>query len=509
MSGKANYDIDWVLGVDLGTSSVKVVALDSNGHPAGFGRKEYLPSDGKRTWEEQDVSIIYSAMCSSVQALIHDNGLNFNRCLSLSLGGALHSILVTDQKLEPITGVMSWADVRPLNIAEDFKKNSDWFPLYKSTGCPPHSMYPIYKIAWLRVKRPEIYSRIRFILSTKAFILYLLTGELIIDHGVASGTGYYDLQSRDWLSDQPEDLVFNRDMLPEIISPWTVINGLKEQAAADLGLPAKCKLVVGTSDAANSNIGAGAVLEHQFTCMIGSSGAIRHITPNLKIDQRARTWCYSVDEENFLVGGAINNGGIVLNWLADKLLSFPGELGIDNQFQVENIDQLAKLSPPGARNLLFYPYLTGERSPSWNFSARGALFGLSLEHTSSDISRAAMEGIGFQMKSILLALEDQGARIKEIRASGGFTHSKFWSQMIATILAKELVVPPWVDTSAVGAGLFALVGLRSRANLIMFDGIVPASRKITPQKELIEFYSEKLKFFMEHKSSVIDFSLRS
>lgn len=496
---------EWVLGIDLGTSSVKVVALDILGKPLGFDSEMYLTAEGDRPWKEQDINLIYQAMCSAVRRLIRDSGMASSHCLSLSIGGALHGIMAVDQEINPLTYLMSWADSRATKIAEEIRRETDWFRVYRLTGCPPNGMYSYYKIIWLKDQQSDIFQRAQYFVSAKAYILQKITGDVIIDHAVASGSGYYDIGKHQWELEQLDRAGVNESQLPELVSPWMVIDGIKKDVADDLNLPTSIKLVVGVSDAVNSTIGAGSVRSDQFTCMIGSSGAIRHITDTQIIDQEARTWCYCVDAHKYLVGGAINNGGIVLNWLADNLMSYSGRED-PSKFDVSTIDHLANTAPPGAMGLLFLPFLAGERSPGWNLAARGAIFGLGLGHDVSHIARAALEGVAFRMKSVQDALIEQGADISEIRASGGFTKSDLWTKIIASVLGKTIGVTPWPDTSAIGAGLFALSGIQGQTEIELLQGYVSIEKEVHPEEELVEFYAGIYSLYSKMKQAVDDYS---
>ena len=176
---------------------------------------------------------------------------------------------------------------------------------------------------------------------------------------------------------------------------------------------------MGSSDAVNSSIGAGAVAPTQATLMIGTSGALRVVSHRPVLDPEARSWCYAIDETHWLVGGAINNGGVALSWLRDCL----NQAHAGQPLTFEDVLALAGRAPAGSKGLVCLPLFAGERSPNWNLNARAAFFGMSLEHELRHVARALLEGIGFRFKSLLQVLLEIGVDVRKIVASGGFTQS--------------------------------------------------------------------------------------
>jgi gluconokinase len=228
-----------------------------------------------------------------------------------------------------------------------------------------------------------------------------------------------------------------------------------------MGLPAGTPLILGSSDAANSAIGAGAVLPGQATCMVGTSGAMRIIAPQPLLDRQGRSFCYVIDHEHWLVGGALNNGGVALAWLRDSLNgAFPGEEV--RRLSFEDLVDLAGSAPPGAAGLVCLPFFTGERSPNWDSNARAAFIGLSLEHNAAHLARALLEGVAYRLRSIYDVLVEVsatiGIEIGELRAVGGFTHSPLWMAIVASALERTLSIPSTGESSSLAAAWWAMLG---------------------------------------------------
>jgi gluconokinase len=192
--------------------------------------------------------------------------------------------------------------------------------------------------------------------------------------------------------------------------------------------------------------------------MIGTSGAFRIIAPRPMLDKQARSYCYAIDEGHWLVGGAINNAGLALTWLRDAFNQLLQSQAKDARLSFDDLVASALEISPGSDGLICLPFFAGERSPYWNMNARGVFFGLTLNHDARHMARALMEGVAYRLRSIRDVLDDLGVAVQEIRASGGFTHSELWPQIIASVLNHNLAIPASGETSSLGAAFWALLG---------------------------------------------------
>ena len=477
----------WFLGIDLGTGSCKSVVINENADVLGFGVGEYTAGDVHDRWQEQNPQELLQAAIISVRNALDRAEVNPDHCAALSIGGALHSLMALDRSGEPLTGVITWADGRAVDQAEAVRGQPLAARLYQHTGCPAHGMYPLYKIMWLRENRPEVFRSAGRYVSAKEYVFACLTGEYRVDYCLAAGSGLLNTHSLAWEPLCLDGAGIRRDQLSEPGSPLTVHDGLEPEMARQMGIRPDVPVVLGSSDAANSNIGAGAVLPWQATCMVGTSGAFRVLCPQPILDQQARSWCYVVDEGHWLVGGAINNGGVALSWLKDCLNQALPDSAADG-LSFEDVLALASRSPAGAGGVICLPLFAGERSPHWNLNARAAFFGMSLSHGVTHLSRALVEGIAFRFKSLSDVLAEVGVEVRQVVASGGFTQSDFWLQVVTDVLNRELVVPPWGETSCLGAAFWAMLGTGVVAELESLKDFVKPGSPCSPGKENAALY---------------------
>jgi gluconokinase len=456
-SGAFMKDLPWFVGIDLGTGSCKSIVIDEKARVLGFGVGEYSGIDAQDRWQEQDPRDLLRAAFASVRSAVAEASVRPEGCAGLSIGSALHSVLVLDRHGDPLTGLITWADGRALKQSQEVRDLPIARQIYEETGCPVHGMYPLYKIMWLRDERPEVFRQASRYVSAKEYVFFHLTGEYLVDYSLAAGSGLLNTHSLKWSPLCLELADIREEHLSSLCSPLTIHRGLKPDPARRMGIPSSVPVVLGSSDAVNSSLGAGAVFPWQATCMVGTSGALRVISTRPILDEKGRTWCYAVDETHWLVGGAINNGGVALSWLKDCLNQ---AFAHHKALSFEDILSLADRAKAGAGGVICLPFFAGERSPNWNLNARAMFFGMTLEHDASHLARALLEGIAFRFKNLYAVLTEIGVDVKQVIASGGFTKSDLWMQVVTDALNRELIVPFWGETSALGAALWPMLAAK-------------------------------------------------
>jgi gluconokinase len=424
----------YIIGVDIGTTSCKSMVVKRDGTPMRTEIAHYPVLLPFPTWAEQDPEVIFAAVLKAVESSIASSGIGPDQVLAIGLSAALHSVLAVDAQGNPLTRAMIWADSRSAASSVELRAKYDSHQIYQRTGCPVHPMYPLSKIGWLRSNLPAVYQKAHKFISIKEYVIHRLLGRYIVDRSVASATGLFNIHGLDWDDEASEMVGIGPDRLLEHISTTTVLEGIDSSCAEAMGVRPDCPLVVGAGDGPLSSVGAGSVEPGQVTCMIGSSGAMRAVSGRTSEDDRERTWCYLLTDEVWVVGGAVNNGGLVYQWFRDGF--YPRE-----EASYEALNEGAAEVSAGSEGLVFLPYLSGERSPNWNPNARGVLFGLSLRHDRRHFARAIMEGVAYRMHSVLTALEEVTGEIGELRGSGGFLRSPLWIQIVADVCGRELVVP--------------------------------------------------------------------
>ena len=384
---------------------------------------------------------------------------------------------------------MIWADERALPQARRLRESGEWLALHRRTGTPVHPMSPLVKLLWFREHEPEIWRNAAHWVGIKEYVLSRLTGVLAVDESIASATGLYGLESRDWDDDALALCALRREQLPSL-HPTTDVIGTLGPESVSWGLPAGTPVVVGASDGVLANIGVGAVAPGLVACSIGTSGAIRGVVSQARVDERGSVFCYALVPDRWVVGGATNNGGNVLRWLGRVI-------GADLADPDTGLTELAATAPPGAEGLLMLPYLAGERAPRWAGDLYGALLGLSQRHTRAHVARAALEGVCLQLALVLDAMRSAGLEPTELRATGGFARSPFWRQLLADVLGTPIGFPASAQGSAIGAALLGHVALGHLASVDEAATLVRVIEVVHPEPGAAGVYRDLLPAFAE------------
>ncbi|MDK2878003.1 MAG: gluconokinase [Thermoanaerobacteraceae bacterium] len=481
----------YFMGVDIGTTGCRAVIFNTDGRVISIASEEYPIEQPQPGWAEQDPRLVFNAVCSSIKKCVIQSNICNKDIVGIGLSSVFHSIIAMDSNGDLLSNALIWADNRSIRQAEYLKELDSKNELYMRTGCRIHPMYPLAKILWFKQERPEIFKRTTKFISLKEYIIYRWFNRMAIDKSVASASGLFNIHTLKW-DDTCLDLIgIHENMLGETISTTEVVGKMKGDIATELGLPQDIPVVIGAGDGMLSNLGAGAYKHGQVVAMIGTSGAVRVISDKPLVDPHGRTWCYVLSDKHWVVGGAINNGGIVYRWFRDTLgeleIKEATEKGID---PYELLNKLAGKAKPGCEGLLFLPFLTGERSPYWNPNARGVLFGLGLHHKKPHLVRAIMEGVMYRMYSVFEAIVDLMGEQTEVRATGGFVRSPLWCDIMADIFGYPIKIPEVREASSLGAAILAMLKLGYIDNLDAVEEMVRIKREHTPDPDANKVYIE-------------------
>jgi len=273
-----------------------------------------------------------------------------------------------------------------------------------------------------------------------------------------------------------------------------------------MGIDENTPVVVGASDGVLSNLGVNSYKKGEVAVTIGTSGAIRTVIDKPRTDYKGRIFCYVLDEEHYVIGGPVNNGGVILRWLRDELLA--SEVETAKRLGVDPYDVLTKIASrvkPGADGLIFHPYLAGERAPLWNANARGSFFGLTLSHQKEHMIRAALEGVLYNLYTVYLALvEVMNETPNTIKATGGFAKSEVWRQMMADIFDTDVIVPESYESSCLGACVLGLKALGDIEDYSMIENMVGTTHAHQPNQDTVNIYQQLVTIFINLSRTLED-----
>lgn len=439
-------DKGYIIGIDMGTSSTKGLAVSEQGVVLQTAQVHYTIYQPTPDHSEQDPAQILEAVLQCISDIVQKQGA---APAAIAFSNAMHSIMAVDADCKPLSPMLIWADNRSLPVAAALRPTTQGKLIYGQTGTPIHPMSPLCKIAWWRAEEKAMFARTAYFIGIKEYVLYHLLGKFFIDDATASATGMFDIHTHAWSPDALSVAGISEKQLAKVVRSTDVLSGWVPDIALRVGVPVSQPIVAGGSDGCLAQLGSDAMDEGHATLTIGTSGAVRMATQKPVIDAQERLFTY-VMQDQFVSGGAINNGGVTLQWYAKEFL--PG------QPFAQVLEQALALAP-GADKLLCLPYLMGERAPVWDSLARGAFVGVQPGHTAIHFLRAMMEGMAYDLLEVTLALQDTVGPINKISVSGGFTASPGWIQLLADIFQLPMHLQQKSDASTLGAIYLAMEAL--------------------------------------------------
>ncbi|HNR31132.1 MAG TPA: xylulokinase [Candidatus Hydrogenedentes bacterium] len=447
-----------VLGLDVGTSGTKAIAMNEAGALLASATVEYPLHSPRPGWAEQDPAAWRRAAIEALSQLAAR--IDAREVKGVGLTGQMHGSVFLDADNEVLRPAILWCDQRTAKQCEDITSKVGEERLIEMVSNPALTGFTAPKILWLRENEPHHYERVRKVLLPKDYIRFALTGEFATDVADASGTLLFDVKNRCWHKELLSLLDIDPAFLPRAFEGPEVTGRLSTDAAAKTGLPAGIPVVAGGGDQAAGGVGCGIVRTGVLSSTLGTSGVTFAFADKVTMDPRGRvhTFCHAVPGKWHVMGVMLSAGGS-LRWFRDALCqsekAVAAETGAD---PYEYIAGAAARVPAGAEGLTFLPYLTGERTPHKDPYARGAFIGLSLRHTRAHMARAVLEGVAFGMRDSLEIIREMGVPIEEVRASGGGARSALWRQIQADINNVPLVRINVDEGPAYGAALLAMAG---------------------------------------------------
>lgn len=480
-----------IMGIDIGTTGCRAVVYGYDGSVFASFSEEYPMYTKQAAWSEQDPDQIFAASMRVAAKAVSQVKLQHHQITGICFSAVMHSIIPVDQDGNALHFMLTWADSRSQGAMEALKQQYSGEKIYEKTGCPPHPMYPLYKIKWFKDERPDLFARTVKFVGIKEYILYKMTGKYLLDKSLASATSIYNIHSQEWDGELLDLLGISPDLLPQVVPTTHIETGMFSSFAEQLGISQNTPIIMGASDGVLSTLGSGTVNVGQMTAMIGTSGAVRVVTDRPYSDEKRRTWCYNMTEDSWVLGGALSNGGIAFRWARDKFAAteqyVADKLGLD---AYDLLGRYAEQKPAGSDGLIMLPLFSGERAPYYNANARGVLFGLNLNHGKRHIIRATLEGIIYRMYSIFQSLEEVSGKVHEIRATGSFTHSKLWVQIMADVFGHVIAVPGEPEGSAFGAAVLGMYALGDIKDIKEVTNFINIKTKFYPDKQNHELYQQ-------------------
>ncbi|MFY9175836.1 MAG: xylulokinase [Caldicoprobacterales bacterium] len=475
----------YYIGIDLGTSAVKLLLMAGDGTIVKSVSKEYPISFPRPGWSEQDPEDWYENTQEGLVELLH--GIDKSQVAGIGFGGQMHGLVVLDEEDRVIRPTILWNDGRTAEETDYLNEKIGKEKLSEYTANIAFAGFTAPKILWMKKHEPENYRQIHKIMLPKDYIAYRLTGVHCTDPSDASGTLFFDVKNRCWSEEMMEICGITREQLPDVFESYEVVGTLKEEIAERLGLNNDVKVVAGAGDNAAAAVGTGTVGEGKCNVSLGTSGTIFISSKKFGVDKNNALHAFAHADGNYHLMGVVLSAASCNKWWMEEILNTK-----DFQGEQEDIENL------GRNSVYFLPYLMGERSPHNDPNAKGAFLGMTMETGRKDMTLAMMEGVAFAIRDSYEIAKALGIKVERTKMCGGGARSPLWRKILANVLDLKVDILEAEEGPALGGAMLAAVGCGEYASVEeAAERLVRTRLTVEPDPEIVALYDERYKVYRD------------
>ncbi|AWY98905.1 MULTISPECIES: xylulokinase [Blautia] len=467
------------IGVDLGTSAVKLLLMDAEGRIQKIVSREYPLSFPHPGWSEQNPEDWWRESLEGIKELTAE--CDKSQVAGISFGGQMHGLVILDEQDKVIRPAILWNDGRTGKETEYLNQVIGREKLSEYTANIAFAGFTAPKILWVREHEPENFKRIRKIMLPKDYLAYKLSGVHCSDMSDASGMLLLDVKNRCWSKEMLDICGISEEQMPKLFESYETVGTLRPELAEELGLPASCKIAAGAGDNAAAAVGTGTVGDGRCNISLGTSGTIFISSRAFGVDPHNALHAFAHADGNYHLMGCMLSAASCNKWWLDEIIG-TGDYAKEQE----------KITKLGENHVFFLPYLMGERSPHNNPDARGTFIGLTMDTTRADMTQAVLEGVAFAIRDSFEVAKALGIQIERTKICGGGAKSPLWKKMIANILNIKVDVIEAEEGPALGGAMLAAVANGEYASVEeAAERIVRVVDTIEPEPELAAKYEEK------------------
>lgn len=477
----------YYIGVDLGTSAVKLLLMEGNGKICNIVSNEYPLSFPQPGWSEQKPEDWWDAVVDGIKKLV--DGFDASQVAGISFGGQMHGLVILDKDDNVIRPAILWNDGRTTKEVNYLNNEIGKDKLSEYTANIAFAGFTAPKILWVKENEPENFAKIEKIMLPKDYIAYKMTGVHSCDYSDASGMLLLDVKNKCWSKEMMEICDVKEEQLPKLFESYEVTGNLTEEAAAALGLTTNCKIAAGAGDNAAAAVGTGTVGDGGCNISLGTSGTIFISSKEFGVDRFNALHSFDHADGNFHLMGCMLSAASCNKWWMDEII---GTKDYGKEQEPITDDKL------GANNVFYLPYLMGERSPHNNPDARAMFIGMSMDTTRADMTQAVLEGVAFAMRDCYEIAKDLGINITETKICGGGAKSPLWRKIMANVLNINVNIIESEEGPGLGGAMLAAVACGEYASVQeAADKIVKVVGTEKPDPALAAKYDERYAKFKE------------
>ena len=472
----------YYIGVDLGTSALKLVMMKGNGELVKTVSKEYPLYFPRSGWSEQNPTDWFLAVKEGLKELA---AFADEKIGGISFGGQMHGLVILDKDDNVLRPAILWNDGRSTEETDYLNNVIGKEKLSKLTANIAFAGFTAPKILWVKNNEPEIFEKIAKIMLPKDYISYMLSGNFSTDYSDASGMLLLDVKNKKWSKEMIDICSISEDMLPKLYESYEPVGDIKPELAKELGLNEGIKIVAGAGDNAAAAIGTATVGEGACNISLGTSGTVFISSKSFGVDSFNALHSFAHADGNYHLMGCMLSAASCNKWWMEEILKTK-----DFAKEQNNIDNL------GENNVFFLPYLMGERSPHNDPDAAGTFIGMRMDTKREDMTLAVFEGVTFALRDSLEVARSLGIKIDRTMICGGGAKSPLWKRLVANILNVEVEVPVSEEGPGFGAAILAAVGCGEYESVEeATKSIIKIKEKIKPEADLVVKYEEKYQKF--------------
>ncbi len=473
------------IGVDLGTSAVKLLLMDSDGKIQNIVSKEYplyFPNPG---WSEQRPEDWYDQTMEGIKELLQE--ADKSKVAGISFGGQMHGLVILDKEDRVIRPAILWNDGRTGKETDYLNEVIGREKLSQYTANIAFAGFTAPKLLWVRKNEPDNFEKIEKIMLPKDYIAYRLTGIHCTDVSDASGMLLFDVKNRRWSQEMCDICGISMSKLPQCFESYEPVGKVRPQIAKELGIPENVIVAAGAGDNAAAAVGTGTVGDNKCNISLGTSGTIFISSKNFRVDSHNALHSFAHADGSYHLMGCMLSAASCNKWWMDEILG-TGDYGKE-QAAIKNL---------GRNHVFFLPYLMGERSPHNDPDARGVFLGMTMDTTRADMTQAVLEGVAFALRDSLEVAKSLGIHLERTKICGGGAKSPLWRKMIANILNLKVDAIESEEGPALGGAMLAAVACGEYASVEeIADKVVKVTETILPGPELAQRYDERYAQFKE------------
>ena len=478
--------MNYVIGIDLGTSATKTILMDEDGRVCASAEYAYQMYEPRNGWAEQDPQDWKTAVLTTLREVREKSGIEAGQIKGIGLSGQMNGSVLLDAEGEPLGRTILWCDQRSSRQADEMLELMPMEEWLSITANPPLAAWTAAKILWIRENEPDKYAKMRHLLLPKDYVRYVLTGEFATDVSDATGMQMLDVRNRCWSEKVIKTLGIDPSILGKLYESQEIAGYLLPEIASQCGLAAGTPVVAGGSDNACAGVGTGVVNEGQAFVTLGTSSVVySHFDHFIEIPEGGlHVCCCAVPGGWHSMGGPMA-AGLSVSWFKDH---YCGDLveqaKKDGVSFFDRMTEKMEQIPIGSEKLIYLPFLMGERTPHMDPFYRGAFLGLNTIHTQAHMMRAIMEGVVFCLADCNDLLKEQGIEVTALRACGGGSKSPLYRKMLAALFECDIHTLEHEEGAAYGAAILAGVGSG------LFDSVRGACARFVRDKEAAKWVKE-------------------